>query len=258
MHMPESTQSDVPYTEAYYKHIDRTSQQSAAVIVPLICELLKPRSVIDVGCGRGFWAAAARDWGAEEIFGVDGEWVDPERLAIPADCFRHVDLERELQLDKRYDLAISLEVAEHLPPETSRTFVGSLTQAAPAVLFSAAIPGQTGDRHINERWQPFWLQLFAEKEYLPIDCVRPVVWPARRVAYWYAQNTLLYVHRSLLQEHEKLRALAAASRGPFAVVHPRLLEAYAKRLAKTLANLRSLQQENERLNTRIQQLEAER
>jgi hypothetical protein len=47
----------------------------------------------------------------------------------------------------RFDLAVCLEVAEHLPPERAESFIRELCDLAPVVLFSAAIPGQGGTGH---------------------------------------------------------------------------------------------------------------
>lgn len=229
---------ETPYTEEYYSHLDRSSRNSAAAIVPAICKLLAPGSVIDVGCGRGFWAAAFAECGVEDIYGIDGEWVDASRLAIPADRFRHVNLEQPIRLDRQFDLALTLEVAEHLPPASAETFVKSLCALAPAVVFSAAIPGQGGDRHINERWQSYWAGLFHQRGYVAIDFMRRGAWMARNVAYWYAQNTLLYVRKDRLDSYPPmLRTLAKCGAGPLSVAHPRLYESYRQRLARVTSAL---------------------
>jgi hypothetical protein len=70
--------------------------------------------------------------------GYDGPHVTP--LCIPKDRFAAVDLRQPLPADRKFDLAISGEVAEHLPA----TLVGTLTSVSDVVLFSAAIPGQGG------------------------------------------------------------------------------------------------------------------
>jgi hypothetical protein len=63
---------------------------------------------------------------------------------------------------------------------------------APHVLFSAAIPGQGGNNHVNEQWQSYWADRFAAHGYGPRDIVRPAVRDDRSVAYWYRQNAVLY------------------------------------------------------------------
>jgi SAM-dependent methyltransferase len=121
--------------------------------------------------------------------GVDGDCVPP---AARDDGFVAGDLELPLELGRRFDLAISMEVAEHLSPASAERFVADLARLAPAVLFSAAIPYQGGEHHQNERWQSYWAALFARQGLYPHDVVRPAVWTDPEVEPWYAQNTLLY------------------------------------------------------------------
>jgi len=79
-----------------------------------------------------------KERGVKEVRGFDGHWVDLDLLQIPADSFRESDLQHSVVTDRRFDLAISLEVAEHLDVSCADTFVESLTGLADFVLFSAA------------------------------------------------------------------------------------------------------------------------
>ena len=62
------------------------------------------------------------------------------------------DLSEPITIDRGYDLALCIEVAEHLPLSSEPTLIEELTSAAQAVMFSAAIPGQEGVNHVNEQW----------------------------------------------------------------------------------------------------------
>src|SRR5205823_3545352 len=124
--------------------------------------------------------------------GLDGPSVDASHLLIDPACFTPVDLARCPELAETFDLALCLEVAEHLPPRASRPLVRLLTRAAPLVLFSAAIPGQGGVGHRNEQWPDYWRARFAEFGYRRLDPVRRHVWQDPRVAGWYQQNLYLY------------------------------------------------------------------
>src|SRR5215468_10570157 len=100
-------------TKFFSKHATRSSR-SAEVIVPLIIDLVNPQSVIDIGCGTGTWLSIFRAHDIQEIIGVDGDWVKDEMLLIPKSCFLARDLSQSLDIKRRFDLALSLEVAEHL------------------------------------------------------------------------------------------------------------------------------------------------
>jgi hypothetical protein len=100
---------------------------------------------------------------------------------------------KPFSLSERFDLAISLEVAEHLPRRSASGFVRSLCQLAPIVLFSAAVPGQGGEHHVNEQWPEYWRQAFANHHFVMFDPFRPLLWHDERVAFYYRQNLFLFI-----------------------------------------------------------------
>ena len=154
-------------------------------------KLVPAKSVVDVGCGLGTWLAVFREQGATATLGIDGEWIDRNHLEIPSESFMAFDLTQPLRLDRRFDLVVSLEVAEHLPPEAAETFVDSLTRLGSTILFSAAIPSQGGTHHVNEQWPEYWAHLFEKRGFRVVDAIRRRVWENGAVATWYAQNALL-------------------------------------------------------------------
>ncbi|MGH7898981.1 MAG: class I SAM-dependent methyltransferase [Candidatus Binatia bacterium] len=209
------------YGREFHDRYAERARRSARVIVPLLLEIVRPRSVVDVGCGVGSWLAVFREHGVEDVFGLDGEWMDPSRLQIPAACFRAADLARPPALERRFDLVVCLEVAEHLPETAERGFVDRLVELAPVVVFSAAIPFQGGEGHQNERWPEHWAELFEARNHFAVDCIRPRIWRNPEVDWWYAQNALLFVERGRLEQDERLRREAERTeRGRLDLVHP--------------------------------------
>src|SRR5688572_26586138 len=103
------------YTVRFYEERREGARRSARAIVPIVLDLLRPRSLVDIGGGEGTWLAVFREHGVEDVLGVDGPWVDRSRLEIPAGRFREADLTQPIRLDREFDLTVSLEVAEHLP-----------------------------------------------------------------------------------------------------------------------------------------------
>jgi hypothetical protein len=176
--------------------------------------------MVDVGSGRGAWARAALDHGVEDVLAIDGPWVDRTRLAVPPDRFRATDLAEIADVGRRFELAISLEVAEHLPPDASERHVRLLVGAAPIVVFSAAVPGQGGIGHVNERWPADWAALFARHGYEVVDCLRPMLWSADDVQWWYAQNMLLFGDPAALGANPALRDHPQRGVEPLPLVHP--------------------------------------
>ncbi len=210
-----------PYDASFYAKLEDAVRDSARQIVPIVVNLLRPRSVVDVGCGTGIWLAEFLAEGVPEYLGVDGDHVDRALLQINPANFLPADLTAPLAVaGRRFDLAMSLEVAEHLPQGCAESFVESLTRLAPVVMFSAAIPQQGGTNHINERWQSYWAGLFAARGYVAVDAIRPRVWNNPRVAWYYAQNTILYVRKDDSAIQQALRADLLVQENPLDLVHP--------------------------------------
>ncbi len=219
-----------PYPGAFFAEFEGSSREAARVIVPLVMEFVSPRSVIDVGCGIGVWLGVFRECGVEDIFGVDGEWVDAAQLVIPRECFAARNLEAPLGIGRTADLAVCLEVGEHLPASSADTLVGNLTAAAGVVLFSAAIPLQGGLHHVNEQWPEYWAERFAARGYVPVDCIRRRIWNDPRVSFFYAQNILVYARKDLLPGYPKLeREVQAEHDAALPLVHPRMYLHYGER-----------------------------
>jgi SAM-dependent methyltransferase len=195
-----------PYTPAFYEFQTGGSLSSARAMVPRVMELIAPQAVIDLGCGTGDWLSVFGEHGVAKLRGIDGDYVDRARLRIPATCFMPADLARLRPGAGSYDLAVSLEVAEHLPAAAAEGFVQALTSLAPAVLFAAAVPFQDGTGHLNEQWPEYWAGLFAEQGYDTFDCLRDEFWTHRDVSPWYAQNMLLYIRHDAASRYPDLPA----------------------------------------------------
>jgi len=213
---------DTPYSADFYEVLRTGCRRSAAAVVPILLQLVRARSVVDVGCGDGTWLSVLAEHGIIDTVGIDGDYVGHRLLRIPEDQFTALDLSSPFELTRRFDLALSLEVAEHLPPQAAAGFVHSLTKLAPLVLFSAAIPFQEGTRHLNEQWPDYWAKLFKQHDYLPIDCIRNKVWENNEVDWWYAQNTLLFADAGRIESDPVLRCeFERTNPQQLRLVHPR-------------------------------------
>ena len=213
------------YTRSYFEDLQDTSLRSAEVVVPQVMEWVQPCRVIDVGCGVGAWLSIFERHGVEEVVGVDGPWVDAGLLQIAEERFLAADLREPLRLPDHlaapFDLVVSLEVAEHLPPDSAEPFVNALTRLGPLVLFSAAAPLQGGTDHLNEQWPAYWAALFAARGYTAVDVLRRAMWQDKRVAWWYAQNMLFFVKEGHLERYPALqRRQEDGDLGLLPTVHP--------------------------------------
>jgi len=161
--------------------------------------------VVDVGCGIGTWLSVFQQHGVSDVLGLDGKYVE-SRLEIPLESFQPWDLEHPISVARCFDLAVCLEVAEHISVARADTFIDDLVHLAPIVLFSAAAPLQGGVGHVNEQWPTYWVQKFAARGLSVVDAIRPAVWDNDRVAMWYAQNCLIFATQEALALHAILDA----------------------------------------------------
>lgn len=200
------------YDNHFQAYTDASSRHTAQRVTTFLRDHLAPDSVLDVGCARGGWLAAWQQAGAGTIHGLDGDYVERSQLAIPQDAFTSADLSGPVDLGRQFDLVQSLEVAEHIPPDSAETFVANLVRHSRGlVLFSAAPPGQGGEFHVNERPYDYWRGLFAGHGFSAYDPVRPFLAGDRAVSFWYRYNILLYVHAG---KQAALPAALAATRVP--------------------------------------------
>lgn len=172
------------YDAAFYATVRPGAITSAQVIAPLVLGHVDAKTIIDVGCGEGWFAHAFHQLGCDTL-GIDGAVIDT-RPAGPR--FAHHDLTTSFADLGRYDLAVCLEVAEHLPASRADGLVADLTTVADVVLFSAAIPGQGGVGHVNEQWPAYWEELFRARGWSMSGALRWPLWTNMNVENWYRAN----------------------------------------------------------------------
>jgi len=207
------------YSDCFFTDKEDDVLISAGEIVPFLCDLFNPRSVVDVGCGTGLWLSEFRRRG-KNVFGIDGDYVNRELLRIPPDDFLAHDLTRPLPINRQFDLVLCLEVAEHLPPASAFDLVRSLVGLGNIIVFSAAIPGQGGIQHLNEQWPAYWVDLFAKCGCEWKDLIRPTIWLNERILWYYRQNMLVFFRGNSGHASGVQKSIFAVDGKPLPVVHP--------------------------------------
>jgi len=212
------------YESKFYESRHSNTLYSAERIIDLVKDWIQPSSVIDIGCGVGTWLNVFKEKGVNKILGVEGLWVDESTVVVGKDEFIKTDLEKSFDAEDKFDLAISMEVAEHISESSASQFVKNLTEHAPVILFSAAIPLQGGKHHVNEQWPDYWKQKFEEEGYVIIDCLRPEIWEDDKIEMWYAQNSFIFVKKDRLKEYPKLEEHYTENPKMLSAVLPRFYE----------------------------------
>jgi SAM-dependent methyltransferase len=183
------------YADAFW---DEYPAGDWAGLSALVLRYCAPRSLVDLGCGDGRLLGAFRSSDARlEILGIDGSPAAVRRartrgLPVEQHDLFSWRLRRRKQLESRlagFDVTVSLETAEHLPPWSSTYLTRILTQGRLAV-FSAAIPGQGGTLHMNERPFEYWRRRFSAHGFEPagFDCEFRDAVRRLDLPWWYARN----------------------------------------------------------------------
>jgi SAM-dependent methyltransferase len=223
-----STPLNIMYGDSFYDWQIEGSLVSARLVLGHLFKQYQPKSVLDVGCGRGAWLKACGEFGTEVLVGLDGPWNSQDKMIDLQIQFQGADFNSSFLPDRRFDLAISLEVAEHLRPESATTFVDALAHAADVILFGAAVKGQGGTGHINEQPQSYWGKLFSERGYGVVDFFRPILWSNESIEFHYRQNAFLYIKKGhpLLEQLQSHGITEMTDLGFMDCLHPDLYERY--------------------------------
>ncbi len=233
------------YNQEFYQYQMQGSLRSAQTVVPILLELVDAKSVVDVGCGVGTWLSVYHKQGVTEILGIDGAYVDRKLLMIDQDRFQAHDLATPLDIDQKFDLVQSLEVAEHIDAGYAAQFISELTRLGNVILFSAAIPCQLGTGHVNEQFIDYWIDLFIEHGYQPVDYLRPRIWDNNDVEVCYRQNMLLFANKQALAANPQLEeACRNTNHRQLSIIHPELYQPRLQRLLATLLKFGQMVQGN--------------
>jgi SAM-dependent methyltransferase len=190
-----ASQNGHMYDDLFYRYQREGSLRSARRVLPHVVRAATAASVLDVGCGAGAWLSVWSELGVRELQGVDGDYVDRSLLLFDPKQFIPLDIAQPFDRQRRFDLVMCLEVAEHVPPNSSDTLVANLVRHGDVVLFCAAAPGQGGENHVNEQPYEFWRDRFAAHGYLMYDAVRLALVGDEQIEPWYRYNLFLFAHQ---------------------------------------------------------------
>lgn len=210
-----------PYAKSFY-----SSRHSRSIFAAnRVLSILKAHysnysfsSVLDVGCGTGTWLHASKEiFSSFELFGIEGDWLPESHFCKDGTLIRK-NLDRPFDLSRKFDLTISLEVAEHISPNSASSFVSSLASTSDLILFSAAPPGQGGKHHVNEQPIGYWVELFASHGFQASDFIREEIWNDPNIDFWYKQNIITF---------EKTNS-SSTTEIPLNIIHPDLFKIYSR------------------------------
>lgn len=208
-----------------FVHVPEMSEtRNFRSIVDSVIDLTEISSVIDLGCGGGGLLGSFKERNIE-VLGVDGPWLNIGLVEknLSANEYLIVDFEKKFVAPKRYDLACSIEVAEHISEDRADSLVDNLVNLSDWVLFSAATKYQGGENHVNEQNHEYWDSKFSSRSYSRFDVFKDLLWSNDSAYWWIKQNMVLYVKKGF--ESEALMALRTNKLQN--VIHKDLFDLYA-------------------------------
>ena len=180
------------YDQNFYNGCILMEYPSSYAVAKILIRHFHPKSVIDLGCGCGIYLKALYDLGVEDVTGYDGSQAAIEKSLLPGKIML-TDLRKPFASERKYDLCLCMEVAEHLESCYADGLIQSITQAADTLFFTAATPGQGGTHHYNEQPREYWLQIFKKYGFRldPLTTQIMTELQAENVIFWIAQNAMI-------------------------------------------------------------------
>jgi len=196
IHFINSIIMDGIYDDYFYEQHMDTKTRSAVSIANVIVDTINPCSVFDIGCGNGIFISELNKRG------IDVLGCDSSKAAIRTSCKNvtifAADVTNPIMLNRKYDLVMCVEVAEHIHKKYSDQLIANCINNGERILFTSAPPGQGGIGHINEQPYEFWITKFNKFGFVHDEkmtlCLKEKM-RSKKVIWWITEN-IMYLRKS--------------------------------------------------------------
>lgn len=149
------------YTEEYFKQIIEEEEGQADRLASYLISTYQPKSVVDFGCANGLYLEPFYNTGNIHVLGLDYSAEAVKMAKIPNIVL--TDLRQPYNTVSKFDLALCIEVLEHIEEEYADIVVENIINSSDIVIISPATIGQGGVGHVNLQYKKYWKEKF-EKE----------------------------------------------------------------------------------------------
>jgi hypothetical protein len=187
------------YSLEFYDSVSLRAEATAGIVGQVVSNFFVPESLVDIGSGLGIWSkvfldvfpnmnsATAIDLDRHESGILDELELNPNFSFVQKDLESLEGLPGDC-----YDLAICVEVLEHVTHDAAQKIFDEFSSKCSFVVFGAAMKGQGGTHHINERSFEFWTNEMLRRGMVPLDVMRPQLNIKKEVPGYYKYNIILW------------------------------------------------------------------
>lgn len=189
------TDTTAGYDVAYYQTINAEEAEQAARLAGVLIWKYQPKSALDIGCATGLYLKPFLD-ASIDGYGIDNAeaTIDAAVMMVPKGRIKIADITKA-SIGHRADLAMCLEVLEHIPESGAAAAVKHIAESSDVIIFSAAQPGQGGHGHINCQPKEYWQDLFTARGYVrrleDEDYIRTIMAAGYHMG-WLTNNLMIF------------------------------------------------------------------
>ena len=185
---------DVMFDKSFFDKNLEWNTPIAEKLAELVIKYFNPKSIVDVGCGNAEFLSEFKKKDIA-IKGYEGSRHALENSLVDRKFVEQFDLRQRIKPQQRYDLALCLEVAEHIEESFSQNLVDNLTDLSDSIIFTAASPGQGGQFHINEQKPEFWIDIFNAQNFIyDREATKKIKAEMKKeeILWWYHENLMVF------------------------------------------------------------------
>ncbi len=153
------------YNKDFFLSNQKEGLKIAEWFISLLQDIFEFQSLIDLGCATGHYLFYALKEGVSDVLGVEGSPAAFSNLLVDKKYIIQHDLRKPLNLNRKYDIALSIEVAEHIDKKYSDVYLKSMCDCSDLIIFTAATPNQGGKCHVNEQPHKWWIEKFKKHSF---------------------------------------------------------------------------------------------
>lgn len=179
------------YDADFYESHTKYYEKGIPNFVSFLNENVEFESFADLGCGSGAFCAPFQ--ATKDVLGVDFSVGAEKFNYLDPKNYLSADLSKPLNLNRTYDLVMSLEVWEHLLPECEQGYLDNIFALKPKTLIiSCAPPGQWGRHHYTPRTGEEVVKIVSSRGYSLNQGLTEKFRTIKKLAGFYKKNTHVF------------------------------------------------------------------